>query len=359
MPSYVCLGLQYGDEGKGRVSDYLAKDMDIGVRFNGGNNAGHTIIVDGHKYVSHLVPATALYPNKTSVISAGVAIDVEILKDEMELFGVGSLNNYLLVDHRCPIITADHKNRDKATTLSDKIGTTNRGIGPCFSDQTSRSGKRYSDVFPTNKKFDATEYIYKSLVHGKKVLFEGAQSTYLDLIHGNYPYVTSCNTTVGAVCTNVGIPPKMINEVYGVFKAYSTRASKGPFITEELGPKAEFIREMGKEYGATTGRTRRIGWLDLVDLRKACNINGVDWLVMTKADILDQMSSFPVCVAHTPSGEPVYKEVAGWMTDISKIKSYKDLPDQFKAFVALIENKTHCPVTLVSTGPDRNQMLRR
>ena len=358
MSSTVVLGLQYGDEGKGKITDYLAKDYDIGVRFNGANNAGHTIVVDGHKYITHLIPSTALYPNKVSVISAGVAVDVEVLKQDMEALGVGSLNNRLLIDHRCAVITADHKNRDKATALSDKIGTTNRGVGPCFADQTSRSGKRYSDIFPKNK-FNSTEYVYNSLLRGKKVLFEGAQSTFLDLIHGDYPYVTSCNTTVGAICTNVGIPPKMINEVYGVFKAYSTRASKGPFLTEDLGPKSEFIREVGGEYGSTTGRTRRIGWLDLLDVRKACDINGVDWLVMTKADVLDQMSSFPVCVDRNLKGEPVYKEVNGWMTDISKIKRYKDLPDRFKEFVSLVERKTRRPVTIVSTGADRKQTIRR
>lgn len=356
MSVSVIIDLFFGDCGKGRCSDYLMEKHDIGVRFNGGPNSGHTIFVGGKKYVTHLLPASALHPGKISVLTPGVCVDMAVLKEDITNTGLsGDPSRVLLIDPRCPVILEEHRVRDVSMT-SKKIGTTGRGVGPTMEDQAARVGKRYGEVY-AGATTDTSEFLYRSICRGKSVLFEGAQGHYLDLWHGTYPFVTSAPVTVGAVCTNAGIPPRLITDIYGVFKIYSTRVGEGPFPTEEFGPVSEFIREEGHEYGATTGRPRRVGWLDLPMIKKACRVNGVNWLFLTKVDILSSLSSFPVCVDRDLKGNPVYKEVRGWQTPIGHMRTYGELPDQLKELLALIERKLETPITHVSVGPERNEVV--
>ena len=348
------VGMSYGDEGKGKISDFLGKDHDIGVRFNGSCNAGHTMVVDGKKYVSHLLPASAIRKGMVSVITAGVLIDTEVLKKDIET--IGFAGNKIYVDGKCPVITKEHKRID-AGENSKRIGTTGRGVGPCMADQINRIGDRLISNGEISC-VDTRDFLYTSIRRGSNVLFEGAQGTFLDLWHGTYPYVTSSPCTTGAVCTNAGIPPKMITDIYGVFKVYTTRVGEGPFLTEHTPKIAEKLREAGGEYGATTGRPRRTGWLDLIDLRTACEINGVDWLCMTKTDVMSIFSKFRVAVDRGLKGQPIYEDVPSWGKEVSAATSYKELPDGLKRFMALVERRIGRPVVIISNGPERDKTIK-
>jgi adenylosuccinate synthase len=288
MPVSVVIGLQYGDEGKGRVVDRLSTSMDIGCRYTGASNAGHTIIIGDKKYVTHLLPATALDRDKISIITPGVLVNTKILLKEIEELNCNPNNIY--VDYRCPIVEQEHIDRDGGAA-SALIGTTKQGVGPCMSDQVNRTGTRLGDLnckFPF-KVIDTTRYLHDSMNRGLNIIFEGAQGFLLDLWHCTYPFCTSSFTTVGAVCTNAGIPPNKIDRVYGVFKAYTTRVGNGPFETEYNEHDSDMIRVLGHEYGSTTGRPRRTGTIDCVSLRRAIAVNGVTDLVLTKLDVMGQV----------------------------------------------------------------------
>jgi len=357
MPGTIVVGLVYGDEGKGRVCDFLAKEHDCGCRFNGGPNSGHTVVVGDRKYVTHLLPATVLYPNKISIIGPGVAVDFTVLAEDMEAVGAGTLDNSVLIDKNCAVITSGHRDAD-AGSNSQKIGTTGRGVGPCFADQVNRTGSRYKDLVDEKHHIDTSLFVQRALRRGKSVLFEGAQGFLLDNIHGTYPFVTSCSTLAGSVYSTMGIDPRHISSVVGVFKAYTTRVGNGPFPTElKHAPLTEMLRAAGNEYGATTGRPRRIGWLDLPELSRACRMNAVTSLVMTKADVLSGMTTVLVCEKYE-DGLPVFREMEGWSEDISNIRRYKDLPDNLKKFIDLIERKVNRPITLISVGAERQQMCK-
>ena len=349
------MGIDNGDEGKAKVCDYLMEWFDISARHCGGSNAGHSVWVGGKKYVTHMLPTSILRPGKISVITAGVVVNIDIVKKDLEMVGKTINDEDVLIDAKCPIVTIEHIERDSGAE-SKRLGTTNQGVGPCNADQVNRVGKRYGDF--SRKAVDTGAYLRYCINRGYNVLFEGAQGHQLDLIHGTYPFVTSACITVGSIFTNAGIPPKMLNDVYGVFKAYSTKVGTGPFPTEEKGQLGEYIREKGEEFGATTGRPRRIGWLDLVQIKEACEINGVNYLVMTKADILDGLASFPVATDRDLKGNPIYKEVKGWSKPIADLTDYNKLPKELIEFMSLIERKVGVPITLLSTGRERTSMVR-
>lgn len=422
MANRIVIGTQWGDEGKAKVIDYLTQQSDIVVRFQGGANAGHTVIVDDKKYVFHLLPAGILYPDKICVIGDGLVVDPEALIKEIHLInkdGV-SVEGRLFISGRAHLVMPYHKELDMARENSSgkrKIGTTGRGIGPAYADKASRTGIRVSDLFAPEQfkeKVEANLFeknaLFKNLYHveplsakaiceqyfewadmlkgyvtdtsvllnknirdGKNILFEGAQGTFLDINHGTYPFVTSSNTIAGAACTGAGIGPSRIDEVIGVVKAYTTRVGNGPFPTEfeeDIGKK---IREEGNEYGATTGRPRRCGWLDAVMLRKAVELNGLDTIVVTKLDVLDKIESINVAIAYELNGKrietfpdsveeletvkPVYETLKGWQTQTSKCKSYKELPPQAKVYVERIQALTGTRIGWISVGPERKQTL--
>lgn len=355
MSVSVVVGALFGDESKAKIVDYLCESYDIGVRYNGSSNAGHTVVTGGKKYVSHLLPVSALHKHMVSVISAGVSIDLDVLKEDIKAFGFDS--SRLLVDKRCPVITHKHKIEDSGAN-SRKIGTTKRGVGPCMADQTNRVGERIGSVAGI-KSCDARSFLYRSIKRGKNVLFEGAQGTFLDLWYGSYPFVTSSPTTVGAVCTNSGIPPKLITDVYGVFKPYTTRVGEGPFLTENDDKTAAVLRKAGNEYGATTGRPRRTGWLDLVDLKTSCEINGIDWLCLAKVDIMpEELGSFLVAVDRDKEGNPIYEDVPCWGPEAGEASTYWKLPDNLKRFVSMVEKRVGVPVSIISNGPGREKTIR-
>lgn len=342
----VILGMQFGDEGKGKISHYLAKDHSIGVRFNGGPNAGHTVYHKNKKVITHLLPATALY-NRPSVIAPGVLIDTSVLIEDILETQIHI--KHLFIDHKCPIIEKPHKAQDK--TSGGEIGTTGRGIGPCMQDQAARTGNRAGDPYDIGR-HDTVEYLHRSMNAGRKILCEGAQGHYLDLWHGTYPYVTSSMCTVGAVCTNAGIPPQKITRVIGVFKAYSTRVGNGPFRTElgSMSINKSRIATQGQEFGSTTGRPRRIGWLDLIDLKKACEFNGVTELAMTKVDVLNDFNKIGVAIDRKVDGNAIYTHMEGWHTVTDR---------NLEQFIGLIEEFVGVPITIVSYGPQPKYTLKR
>lgn len=355
MSVTVLIGLQWGDEGKGKMSHYLAADHDVGVRFNGGPNAGHTIRFGENKIVTHLVPSTALY-NKPSVLTPGVLIDRGVLTEELfHLSELGFSKSNLLIDPSCALITESFKSQDIGS--GKKIDTTGRGIGPTMAAQINRTGVRIGEALSMNNNaldgwFCRTvQYIRNAIRDGKRVLCEGAQGHYLDLWHGTYPFVTSSMCTIGAVCTNAGIPPQKIDRVVGVFKAYCTRVGNGPFLTEmsNFDDKAKRIAERGKEIGATTGRPRRIGWLDLIDLREAVRFNGVTELALTKSDVLEDILTR--VAFDRPNGKPHY---------LSYLWRKASLEDRdFRSFVNYVEEFTGVPVRYISTGPLTEETLDR
>jgi adenylosuccinate synthase len=439
----VLLGLQWGDEGKGKLVDFITPNYDIIARFQGGANAGHTLIFDGKKYVLHLIPSGIFRNNCINIIGAGVVIDPIALVEEiktLEEIGV-DVRSKLKISKRAHLILPTHRLLDKASELAKgdaKIGSTLKGIGPTYMDKTGRNGLRVGDisfngdlpskqlidkyVILTNKhfdilnqnehfinwsttefstkKYDSTDrfkseetkwfesieflksfdfidseyYINKALKERKTVLAEGAQGSLLDVDYGTYPFVTSSNTTVSGVCSGLGVPPHAIGNVTGIFKAYTTRVGSGPFPTELDNEVGEKMRKIGSEFGATTGRPRRCGWLDLPALKYACMINGVTELNIMKLDILSEFNSIKVCVGYNVDGEfykdtipfdvsvpiePIYVELKGWNKDISDCKVFEELPKEAKDYIAFIQLETNVPITRVSVGPDRLQTIMR
>jgi len=416
----VILGLQWGDEGKGKIVDYFAPNYDIIARFQGGPNAGHTLYVEGQKMVLHQIPSGIFHQDKINIIGGGVVLDPVTLKkecDKVAAFGIDVKKN-LFISERTNIIVPTHRALDKASELSkgeSKIGSTLKGIGPAYMDKTGRNAIRAGDLldksFTTNyiklrlkhqklldnfhfiedisaweeEFFEALEFlktlnivngeyfINNKIAEGKTVLAEGAQGSMLDIDFGTFPFVTSSNTISAGVCTGLGVSPKQINEVLGVTKAYCTRVGSGPFPTELNDATGEELRKVGSEFGATTGRPRRCGWIDLVALKYTCMINGVTQVVMTKADVLDAFENLQVCNAYGINGvettevpfqiskiqiDPVLKHFKGWHTDTTKVKDAAALPDQMSKYIDYINNFIGAPVKYVSNGPEREQIVR-
>jgi len=413
----VVVGTQWGDEGKGRVIDLLARKADAVVRYQGGSNAGHTVVVDGEKFVFHLIPSGILHPGKKAIIANGVVIDPEqLLKEIKDLKERGiPVEKNLYISANAHVVMPYHKDVEKweeSLRGKGKIGTTGRGIGPAYVDKVARRGIRMGDLLERKtleeklnlnlkiygnllgvsyskeeilekflefgkklKKYitDTSLLIYRLMEEGKDILFEGAQGTLLDIDHGTYPYVTSSNASAAGVCTGCGISPRSITKVIGVAKAYTTRVGEGPFPTELKDEIGTLLQERGNEYGATTGRPRRCGWFDGVALRYATRINGLDELILTKLDILDKLDKVKICVAYRYKGkviqdfpnrfvmwrecEPVYEEMDGWKEDTSKVTSYKDLPDAARKYIKKIEEIGKVPIRLLSVGPQREEMF--
>jgi len=417
----VILGLQWGDEGKGKIVDYFAKnyDYDVVARFQGGPNAGHTLYVDGKKIVLHQIPSGIFHEDKVNLIGNGVVLDAITLKrecDNVAAFGVNYKKN-LFISERTHLILPTHRALDKASELSkgnEKIGSTLKGIGPAYMDKTGRNGLRVGNLldksFTTDyiklrmkhqrlldnfnfqedisaweeEFFEAMEFlrefkivngeyfINEKIQKGQRVLAEGAQGSMLDVDFGTFPFVTSSNTISAGVCTGLGIAPQKIKEVFGISKAYCTRVGSGPFPTELNDETGELIRNTGNEFGSTTGRPRRCGWIDLVALQFACMINGVTQIIMTKADILDGLAELKVCNAYKINGEeksfvpfqmnkgglePVYKSFAGWQKDITGITDFEALPAEMKTYVDYLNKFLGVPVKYISNGPGRDQLV--
>ena len=419
----LILGLQWGDEGKGKIVDVLADNYDIIARFQGGPNAGHTLEFDEIKHVLHTIPSGIFHDKEINVIGNGVVIDPVIFKKEIDILknlGV-DVSSKLFVSRKAHLIFPTHRLIDQASELSKgkkKIGSTLKGIGPTYMDKTGRNGFRVGeleidgwenrlnnliskherliknfnveidynisklkDEFLNALKFlksltliDSEHYFHKCLKLNKKILAEGAQGSLLDIDFGTYPYVTSSNTTSAGACTGLGIPPNKIGNVYGIFKAYTTRVGSGPFPTELFDETGERIGKIGHEFGATTGRARRCGWLDLVSLKHSINVNGVTELIMMKGDVLSGLEKLKVCtkyrykneiIEHLPftiddnSLEPIYEEIDGWNEDITQIDKYQKLPDNFKKYVTFLEKNLELEIKIVSVGPNRKQTIIR
>ncbi len=424
MKNTVVIGAQWGDEGKGKVVDYLSENAHVVVRFQGGTNAGHTVWVEGEEYILHLIPSGIVHPNTQCLIGNGVVVDPPGLLKEMKgLKDKGiSLEGRFWVGERAHVIMPYHKlldNLDERLMGSKKIGTTKRGIGPAYSDKAARVGIRILDLlnpdylkerleatvklknliineFFGEEGFDPQELYHQALEwgeqlrpfvanipqkmngflkEGKAVLFEGAQGTMLDIDYGTYPYVTSSHTTIGGVFSGAGVNLSAVEEVIGIAKAYTTRVGGGPFPTEETGAMCELLRNKGGEYGATTGRPRRCGWLDLVVLRHAAWLNGLTGIALTKIDVLDGLKEIPVCVGYEVEGKryeefpaniqdvakakPVFEVMQGWAKPVCGATSWDSLPDEAKRYIGFIEDKTGVPVKIVSTGPGREATLLR
>ena len=419
----LILGLQWGDEGKGKIVDVLTNNYDIIARFQGGPNAGHTLEFDEIKHVLHTIPSGIFHDKKINVIGNGVVIDPVIFKKEIDtLKNLGvDVSSKLFVSRKAHLIFPTHRLIDQASELSKgkkKIGSTLKGIGPTYMDKTGRNGFRVGeleidgwenklnnliskherliknfnveieyninelkDEFLDALKFlksltliDSEHYFNTSLKSNKKILAEGAQGSLLDIDFGTYPYVTSSNTTSAGACTGLGIPPNKIGNVYGIFKAYTTRVGSGPFPTELFDETGERIGKIGHEFGATTGRARRCGWLDLVSLKHSINVNGVTELIMMKGDVLSGLEKLKICtkyrykneiIEHLPftiddsSLEPIYEEIEGWNEDITQIDNYQDLPDNFKKYVTFLEKNLELEIKIVSVGPNRKQTIIR
>ena len=415
----VILGLQFGDEGKGKIVDYFAKNYDVVARFQGGPNAGHTLYVDGKKIVLHQIPSGIFHENKINLIGNGVVLDPVILRkecDSVAAMGIDYKKN-LFLSQRAHLILPTHRALDKASESSkgnEKIGSTLKGISPAYMDKTGRNGLRVGDLL--DKSF-TSQYIKLRLKHqrlldnfsfaedisvweeeffeglefikslqivngeyfindkiqtGKKVLAEGAQGSMLDVDFGTFPFVTSSNTISAGVCSGLGIAPQKIKEVLGVTKAYCTRVGSGPFPTELHDHTGELLRKTGNEFGSTTGRPRRCGWIDLVALKFACMINGVTQLVMTKADVLDALETLQVCNSYTTANgtteevpfqmmkmqiEPTYKSFEGWKSDITGIKTFDALPARMKEYINYLNETLKIPVKFISNGPGSDQLI--
>ncbi len=417
----VIVGTQWGDEGKGRIVDLLSEKADFAVRFNGGNNAGHTIVVKGKKYPFHLIPSGILQPKTIAVIGNGVVLDLEVLIEEIKLLkeeGI-KLNGKLFISDRCHIILPYHKALDEAYENArgkDKLGTTKRGIGPVYADKVSYNGIRIYELknwdlfvekftFQTKiknkilKTFDVKEInikkelesfkklreeilpyitdtfqlLQKALKEDKSILMEGAQAILLDLDFSAYPFTTASNTVAGAINAGAGIPPQKIGKVYGVVKAYTSKVGSGPFPTELEGQLADQIREKGKEYGTTTGRPRRVGWLDLESVKFSYQVSGITNIAITKIDILSGLKELKVCTGYKLKGKsisysscgyqelfnltPVYKTLPGWTENIDGVKSLKDLPKNCQEYVKFIEKFLGVKISIVSTGPQREEYI--
>ncbi|ALP88856.1 MULTISPECIES: adenylosuccinate synthase [Clostridium] len=424
MSAFIVLGAQWGDEGKGKMTDYLAEEANVVVRFQGGNNAGHTVVVGDKEYKLHLIPSGILYEDKLNVIGNGVVVDPKALFEEIDYLegvGVKVTPEKLIISDRAQLIMPYHKVLDKLKEQArgkNDIGTTGKGIGPCYTDKFERCGIRvcdlmHEDVFTEKLKeniemknayitkvlggepvsFDEIlkEYlefakklrpfvqdtsvrVYNDIKADKTVLFEGAQGMLLDIDYGTYPYVTSSNTTAGGVANGVGIGPNMITNAVGITKAYTTRVGKGPFPTELLDETGDWIREKGHEYGVTTGRSRRCGWLDLVIVKTACRVSGLTSLAVTKIDTLAGLDKLRVCVGYKFNGEvidyfpasledlakcePIYEEFEGWGEEVANARSYDELPENAKKYLKRIEEFTDTKISIVSVGPKRDQTMR-
>ncbi len=418
----LLLGLQWGDEGKGKIVDVLTKNYDIIARFQGGPNAGHTLIFDGNKHVLHTIPSGIFHENSMNIVGNGVVIDPVIFKREIENLSKYDLNlkETLFISRKAHLILPTHRLLDAATEIikgKSKIGSTLKGIGPTYMDKTGRNGLRVGDLeladwkekynalakkhlnlldfynidleydlkalenefflaIETLKSFDfidSEEYFHNAIKNGKSILAEGAQGSLLDIDFGTYPFVTSSNTTAAGACTGLGIAPNKIGDVFGIFKAYTTRVGSGPFPTELFDEDGKTMSRVGNEFGATTGRPRRCGWLDLVALKYAVQINGVTQLIMMKGDVLSGFDEIKAAVAYNYKGteithfpysieeenvKPIYKTFPGWKEDLTSIKESKDLPKTLKDYVAFIEEFVGAPVKIVSVGPDRNQTIK-
>ena len=416
----VVLGLQWGDEGKGKVVDVLTPDYKVIARFQGGPNAGHSLVFDGDGFVLHTVPSGIFREGTVNVIGNGVVIDPVILMDEIRAIEqkAGDITGRLVISKRAHLILPTHRMLDAASEAAkgkSKIGSTLKGIGPTYMDKTGRNGLRVGDILSAEfrnkydalkqkhfgllsqydfqfditdyekqwmqavedmKRFDFIEsevYVNKALDEGTPILAEGAQGSLLDIDFGTYPFVTSSNTMSAGVCTGLGVAPTRVGKVYGIFKAYCTRVGSGPFPTELLDDTGENLRKVGHEFGATTGRPRRCGWLDLVALKYAVMMSGVSDLIMMKSDVLDGFDTIKVAVAYRSGDqvlesfpydggigiEPVYKEFPGWKTPLSGLRRYEDFPQAFKDYIAFIETETGCRISIISVGPDRNATVVR
>ncbi|MEU7044118.1 adenylosuccinate synthase [Streptomyces varsoviensis] len=421
MPALVLLGAQWGDEGKGKATDLLGGSVDYVVRYQGGNNAGHTVVVGDQKYALHLLPSGILSPGCTPVIGNGVVVDPAVLLSELSgLNERGVDTSKLMISGNAHLITPYHTTVDKVTERflgKRKIGTTGRGIGPTYADKINRVGIRVQDLFdesillqkveasldfknqvlaklynrraivaeqvveellgyaPRLKEYvaDTTLILNDAIDAGKVVLFEGGQGTLLDVDHGTYPFVTSSNPTAGGACTGTGVGPTKINRVIGILKAYTTRVGSGPFPTELLDADGEALREIGGERGVTTGRDRRCGWFDAVIARYATRVNGLTDFFLTKLDVLTGWEQIPVCVAYEIDGKrvdelpynqsdfhhakPVYENLPGWSEDITKAKTFSDLPKNAQAYVKALEDMSGAPISAIGVGPGRTETI--
>ncbi|MFI7243075.1 adenylosuccinate synthase [Streptomyces qinglanensis] len=421
MPALVLLGAQWGDEGKGKATDLLGGSVDYVVRYQGGNNAGHTVVVGDQKYALHLLPSGILSPGCTPVIGNGVVVDPSVLLSELSgLQERGVDTSKLLVSGNAHLITPYHATLDKTTERflgKRRIGTTGRGIGPSYADKINRVGIRVQDLFDESillqkveaaldfknqvlaklynrraispqqaaeellgyaeqlKGFvaDTTLILNDAIDEGKVVLFEGGQGTLLDVDHGTYPFVTSSNPTAGGACTGAGVGPTKINRVIGILKAYTTRVGAGPFPTELFDDDGEALRRIGGEFGVTTGRNRRCGWFDAVIARYATRVNGLTDFFLTKLDVLTGWEQIPVCVAYEIDGErttelpynqsdfhhaqPVYEYLPGWSEDITKAKTFGDLPKNAQAYVKTLEEMSGAPISAIGVGPGRDETI--
>ena len=424
MPGIIVVGSQWGDEGKGKVVDVFSAQADFVVRYQGGANAGHTLVVNGVKTVLHLVPSGILHAKTVCIIAAGVVLDLEEVASEIRsLREAGLIPNVeqLRISDQATVLLSYHRKLDQAREIAaghEKIGTTGRGIGPAYEDRASRQAILFGDLFDRSKlrekleaslkeknfllreyykaeaidadllyarlleladelapyrAKDASMLIHKALKGGKKVLFEGAQGTMLDLLHGTYPFVTSSSTIAGSACIGSGIGPHSVQKIVGITKAYTTRVGSGPFPTEIPGELGERIRREGHEFGATTGRPRRCGWLDLVGLKYAIRVNGITNIALMKLDVLSGHEKIEVCTAYKLDGqelkdmpistidleraEPVYKSLAGWSEDITQVRSIQDLPQAARDYVQFLGTELATPIDVVSVGPGREQTL--
>ena len=423
MPAIVLVGAQWGDEGKGKATDLMGRDVDYVVKFNGGNNAGHTVVIDGEKYALHLLPSGILSPNCTPVIGNGVVVDLAVLFEELEgLTARGVDVSKLRISANAHVIAPYNRTLDKVTERflgSRKIGTTGRGIGPTYADKMNRTGIRVQDIFDESilrqkveaalalknqvlvKVYntrgaevdrvveelrsyadrlapmvgDTTLELEKALDAGQNVLLEAGQATLLDIDHGTYPFVTSSSATAGGACTGSGIPPTRVSRVIAILKAYTTRVGEGPFPTELFDDDGEFLRKTGHEYGTTTGRPRRCGWVDTVIGRYATRINGVTDFVVTKLDVLTGLEQVPICVAYDVDGvrhdempvsqsdfhhaTPVYETMPGWWEDISGCRTFEELPQAAQDYVLRVEELIGARVSAIGVGPARDEIIQR
>ncbi len=418
MSNVIILGAQWGDEGKGKIVDLFCDRFDIVARYQGGHNAGHTVLIGEKKFVLKLIPSGILRPGKRAVIGNGLAVDPAALLSEMESLGALGVDveAQLFVSNRAHALFPFHRTMER---MLDAIGTTSRGIGPCYEDKAGRRGIRIADLLDRERfgaHFEAlaaeketvarafsiadgldlariradyegfaerirpmvcdTARLLNDAIHsGQSVMFEGAQGTMLDLDHGTYPFVTSSSASAGGACTGTGVPPTRIHAVIGVAKAYTTRVGGGPFPTEALDSTGDQIRQRGNEFGSVTGRPRRCGWFDIPQMRYAAMLNGLDSLVMTKLDVLDELEKIPVCVAYrsgrrevtdlpaTTAGfealEPVFECLPGWRTSTAGISRYEELPQQARDYLTYLENRTGVEIGCISTGPERNDTIVR
>jgi adenylosuccinate synthase len=423
MPAIVLVGAQWGDEGKGKATDLLGSRIDFVVKFNGGNNAGHTVVIDGEKYALHLLPSGILTPGCTPVIGNGVVVDLAVLFQEIDAINARGIDtSTLVISANAHLIASYNRMLDKVTERflgSRRLGTTGRGIGPTYADKMSRVGIRVQDVFDESilrqkveaaldvknqmlvkiynrravevdevldefKKYadrlrpmvvDTGLLLTTALDEGKTVLFEASQATLLDVDHGTYPFVTSSNATAAGACTGSGVPPTRIDRVIAVLKAYTTRVGEGPFPTELLDDMGEFLRKAGAEYGTTTGRPRRCGWIDTVVGRYATRINGVTDFVVTKLDVLSGLDQVPVCVAYDVGGlrydqmpmsqsdfhhaRPIYEYLPGWSEDITTCRSFEELPVNARAYILRVEELIGARVSSIGVGPGRDEIIER